>query len=145
MIETKHRSNRLGVWGWLGGGRWGIERYLYTLHRVTGLGLLSYFLMHIFVTSERVLGKEQWQRTMAAVDAPGFRFGEYLVFAAFAIHGINGLRLILLELGFGVGKPTEPVYPYRSSVHIQRPMALGAMLLAGLVAILGGWELLAIH
>jgi len=43
--------NRLGVWGWLGGGRWGVERYLYTLHRVTGLGLLAYFVMHILLTS----------------------------------------------------------------------------------------------
>ena len=38
MVEYKGRTNRLGIWGWLGGGRWGWERYLYTLHRVTGLG-----------------------------------------------------------------------------------------------------------
>ena len=42
MLDNKGHPNRLGVWGWLGGGRWGLERYLYTLHRVTGLGLLGH-------------------------------------------------------------------------------------------------------
>ena len=47
MLEAKGHPNHLGIWGWLGGGSWGPERYLYTLHRVTGLGLLAYFLLHI--------------------------------------------------------------------------------------------------
>jgi succinate dehydrogenase/fumarate reductase cytochrome b subunit len=37
--------------------------------------------------------------------------GEHLVFVAFAFHALNGVRLVLVELGFAVGKPLEPVYP----------------------------------
>jgi len=44
------------VKGWLGGGRWGFERYLYALHRLTGLALLAYFVMHIGITSSRAFG-----------------------------------------------------------------------------------------
>ncbi len=66
MIENKGRPNRLGIVGWLAGGRWGFERYLYTLHRVTGLGILAYFLMHIVVTSSRAFGERRgrprWRR-----------------------------------------------------------------------------------
>ena len=140
MLQNKGRPNRLGVWGWLGGGRWGWERYLYTLHRVTGLGLLAYFLMHIIVTSTRALGKQPWENAMASVTGPFFTLGEYLVFAAFAFHAVNGIRLGLVELGFAVGKPIEPVYPYRTSLDVQRPLAVGVMVVAALVAVLGGLD-----
>ncbi len=138
MLKEQGRPNRLGIRGWLFGGRWGYERYLYALHRVTGLGLLAYFLLHILVTSARALGPQAWERSMARVTGAAFTAGEYLVFAAFAFHGLNGIRLVLVELGIGIGKPIEPVYPYPSSVNVQRPLAIGALILAAILAILGG-------
>ncbi len=140
MFKTTHFPNRLGIWGWLGGGRWGFERYLYTLHRLTGLGLLTYFLLHIVITTSRALGPEAWARAMKTVEGSVFVLGEYLVFAAFVFHGLNGIRLVLLELGVGIGKPIEPIYPYRTSVHVQRPLAMGVMLLAAAVVIVGGLD-----
>ena len=140
MLETKARPNRLGLWGWLGGGRWGYERYLYTLHRLTGLGLLAYFLLHIVVTSTRALSPERWKAAMDTVSGPLFVVGEYLVFAAFAFHALNGVRLAIIELGWGVGRPIEPVYPYRTSVDVQRPLAVAAVLLAALLVVAGGLD-----
>jgi len=142
MIDTKGRPNRLGIAGWLGGGRWGFERYLYTLHRLTGLGILLYFVLHIFVTSSRALGRESWEAAMGSVSGGIFVLGEYLVFAAFAFHALNGIRLALVELGIGIGRPIEPVYPYRTSVHAQRPLAIGIMILAGILAVVGGFGFL---
>jgi succinate dehydrogenase / fumarate reductase, cytochrome b subunit len=137
MMENKARPNRLGIWGWLGGGRWGYERYLYTLHRLTGLGLLAYFLLHIVVTSSRAVSPERWKAAMASVTGPLFTIGEYLVFVAFAFHAINGIRLAIIELGWGVGRPIEPVYPYQTSVDAQRPLAIAALLVAGVLVVLG--------
>jgi succinate dehydrogenase / fumarate reductase cytochrome b subunit len=137
MIESKGHPNRLGLWGWLGGGRWGVERYLYTLHRLTGLGLLAYFLLHILVTSSRALGQASWDWAMGTVSGPLFKFGEYLVFVAFAFHAINGIRLGIIELGFGVGGPIEPVYPYRTSLDVQRPLAIAVLLLAAVIIVMG--------
>jgi succinate dehydrogenase / fumarate reductase cytochrome b subunit len=151
MMEKATRSpqlpapgypNQLGVKGWLAGGRWGFERYLYTLHRATGVGLLLYFLIHIFVTSSRALGQASWEGAMRSVSGPIFSFAEYLVFAAFAIHGLNGIRLLLVELGFAVGRPIEPVYPYRTSVGRQRPLAIIVMLLAAVLLVMGGLNFL---
>lgn len=139
MLSHEGHPNRLGILGWLGGGRWGLERYLYALHRLTGLGLLLYFLLHIVVTSSRALGQEAWEASMARVAGPVFVLGEYLVYLAFVFHAVNGIRLFLLEVGIAVGRPIEPVYPYRTSVHLQRPLALGAMLVAALLAVLGGF------
>jgi succinate dehydrogenase / fumarate reductase cytochrome b subunit len=111
------------------------------LHRVTGLGLLLYFLMHILLTTSRAFGSEAWEKAMGLVKGPLFTVGEYLVFAAFAFHAMNGLRLVIVELGWGVGKPIEPVYPYRTSVDAQRFLAIGSLVLAGILAALGAADL----
>lgn len=145
MLETKGHPNRLGIWGWLGGGRWGLERYLYSLHRITGLGLLLYFLLHILVTSSRAFGEEAWQSAMGLVSGPLFVAGEFLVFVAFVFHALNGVRLILVELGFVTGKPIEPVYPYRTSVDVQRPVSIAILVLAALAVVAGGADFFLLH
>jgi succinate dehydrogenase / fumarate reductase, cytochrome b subunit len=141
MADIKRFDNRLGLWGWLGGGRWGPERYAYILHRVTGLGILLYFLMHIVVTSLRATGRYLWIEG-ELLDKPIFRFGEYLVFAAFCYHALNGIRLVLVELGFAVGKPIEPVYPYKTSLNVQRPLLIAMMVLTAVLLAAGGYELM---
>jgi len=141
MATAGRYGNRLGIWGWLGGGRWGIERYAYALHRVSGLAILLYLLMHIFVTALRVWGIYLWVDANF-LDKPAFRVGEFLVFVAFVYHGCNGVRLVLVELGLAVGKPFEPVYPYKTSIGVQRPLLLAMMMVAGLMLLAGGAEFL---
>lgn len=144
-MSSRVYPNRLGIRGWIAGGRWGFERYLYALHRVTGLGLLAYFVLHIFVTSSRALGADAWAQAMGAVSGPVFAVGEYLVFAAFAFHAANGIRLALVELGFAVGQPIEPVYPYATSVGRQRRLATAALMVALVVALWGGVDFLTLR
>lgn len=135
LLREGH-PNRLGLKGWIAGGRWGPDRYLYVLHRLTGLALLLYFVVHIFVTSARAFGQSRWEEVMGSVSGPLFLFGEFLVFAAFAFHAINGLRLALAEVGIGTGAPIEPVYPYKTSLDSQRPLVIiGLLLVAGLLVV----------
>ncbi len=136
-MQTRLKNN-LGLMGWLGGGRYGGERYAYALHRLTGLGILAYFLMHIFVTARRLGGPEQWEKTMALLGQPVFKIGEFLVFLAFAYHAINGIRLILVELGYLIGKPGLPSYPYNYSTLRQRPLFVAAMVIAAVLMVIGG-------
>ena len=141
MTHSKRYDNRLGIWGWLGGGRWGVERYAYILHRVTGLGVLLYFLIHIVVTSMRARGVYLWVEG-GFFDQPVFKIGEYLVFVGFAYHALNGVRLILVELGIAVGRPIEPVYPYKTSLSVQRPLLILMMILTVILVAAGGYEFL---
>ena len=141
MSEPKRYDNRLKVRGWAVGGRWGIDRYAYTLHRITGLSILAYFLMHICVTSLRAWDIYLWTEG-GFLHQPIFRVGELLVFAAFAYHAFNGLRLFFVELGFAVGKPIEPVYPYKTSLGVQRPLFVAMMVLAAIFFAGGTWELI---
>ena len=144
----RHRDfypNRLGLKGWIAGGRWGPDRYLYALHRLTGIGLLLYFLAHIFVTSSRALGQDSWEAAMGSVSGPLFVFGEYLVFLAFAFHAINGLRLALAEVGIGTGAPIEPVYPYKTSLDAQRPWVITALVVVAALAVIGTLDFFVWH
>ena len=140
MPENKFLENKLGLMGWISGGRYGVERYAYTLHRLTGLGILAYFVLHILVTTSRLFGEQTWRAAMGLVDAPVFKYGEFLVYVAFAYHALNGVRLGLTELGFFLGVPRQPVYPYRHSVRRQRPLFVLVMVLAAVVVLLGGYN-----
>jgi succinate dehydrogenase / fumarate reductase cytochrome b subunit len=134
----KRYKNKLGLWGWLGGGRYGAERYAYAVHRITGLGVLAYFILHIFVTASRMGGPEKWESWMATFDNLIFKIGEFLVFLAFAYHAINGIRLILVELSYMIGKPGLPSYPYDNSTLRQKPLFVAVMVIAALIMIIGG-------
>lgn len=140
MADGKRYPNKLGITGWAFKGRWGVDRYLYTLHRITGLGLLIYFLLHVFVTSSRVFGQDSWHEWMGFFAESWIGYGEYLIFLAFAFHACNGIRLVVLELLGGVGKPIEPIYPYKTSLDVQRPLMVIMMLLAFLLIIVGSYD-----
>jgi len=141
-MANKQFDNHLGIVGWLGGGRWGVERYLYILHRLTGLGLLLFFMMHIFASSVRMCGPESWAAAMKILKNPVLKLGEFCIFIMFAFHALNGIRLILIELGLAVGKAEEPIYPYKSSLNNQRPLMVIAMVLVAILIIAGGYNTL---
>ena len=133
------RRNNLGIAGWIYGGRYGADRYVYALHRVTGLGMLFYFLLHIFVTGSRANGPEKWESWMGFfAQSPLFAIGEFLVFMAFIFHAANGIRLILVELGMLVGKPGLPTYPYGYSTLRQRPAMVGFLCVVAILAAIAG-------
>jgi len=95
-------------------------------------------VLHIVETANRMRGEEAWAGLMALFASPPFKVIEYLLFAAAVFHAMNGVRLLLTELGFFLGKPREPVYPYSTSVKRHRPLTYIIMALAGLIMILGG-------
>ena len=131
-----------GMFAWLAGGRRGFEGYLYILHRISGLALLLFVVAHVFLTSTRLLGEDFWEAVMAMTHHPVMMFAEFLVFAAFVFHALNGLRLVLVELGFAVGKPDRPVYPYKSSLDSQRVLMIVLMIITGILIAVGGFEIL---
>ncbi|MCX5853973.1 MAG: succinate dehydrogenase, cytochrome b556 subunit [Deltaproteobacteria bacterium] len=139
-MGNKQFDNHLGIIGWLGGGRWGVERYLYILHRLTGLGILMFFLLHIFASSVRMYGPESWNVAMVLLKNPIFKLGEFFVFVAFAFHALNGIRLIFIELGLAVGKAEEPIFPYKSSLNNQKPLMMIVMVICAILILAGGYN-----
>ena len=147
MADIRPRQNNLGIAGWIWAGNYKLERYLYILHRVTGLGLILFGIFHLTATTIfRVQGVAVWKDTMAFLDNPLFRAGEFLVVVAFAFHALNGLRLIIQELGFALGKPIPPIYPFKDAPRRKRLLTLIIMAAVMVLVIFffidfsaGGW------
>jgi len=80
---------KVGFWAWL-------------LHRITGLAIILYLLMHLVVISSVLWGTGSFDAVMAFLKRPWFAAGELLLVTAVIYHGLNGLRIILFDLGVGV-------------------------------------------
>jgi succinate dehydrogenase / fumarate reductase cytochrome b subunit len=137
---VRHKENRLGIRGWVWGGKYKLERYLYILHRITGLGMILFGILHLIETTFfRIQGQTIWEATVALLSNPWFEAGLGLVVVAFVFHALNGLRLILQEFGFTLGRPTRPIYPYRDALRRRRAFTyilLGVIVVVSLIFIL---------
>jgi len=92
-----------------------VERWSYSIHRVTGVIMIGYLMAHIFETFQLGAGLTAWNNTMAALRSLGplEMVGLWIVAGSALYHGGNGIRLILNEMfGMLMGKPILPVYPY---------------------------------
>lgn len=147
MKQIQPRQNYLGVGGWVWGGKYKLERYLYLLHRVTGLGLILFVLVHLIMTTVfRIQGQDIWEATMTILHNPWFKTGEYLVVVAFIFHALNGLRLVIQELGFALGKSAPSVYPFKDALRKKRPLTFAVIAVVVILAAVflfdflkGGW------
>jgi succinate dehydrogenase / fumarate reductase, cytochrome b subunit len=108
----KKNENREGIKGMANPGRYGIERVAYWLMRITGLGLLAYFIGHIYETSSILSGKDAWNEMLAMTQTLEGHVLLTLVIGMCVFHTANGIRVMLGHGGIGVGKPARPDYPY---------------------------------
>ncbi len=128
MKQVQTRENRPGVRAWICVGRYQVERYMYTLHRVTGLGLiLSGIIYFIITTVFLIKGQGVREAGILLFNNSWFKTGVYLASVAFIFHAVNGSRLILQELGIALGKPTRPTYPFTHTGRKNRPWTMGML------------------
>lgn len=106
-------GNREGMRGMANPRRYGIERVAYWLMRLSGLGLLAYFVGHIYETSSIIRGKDAWDEMLALTQTTEGHILLAIVIGMCVFHTGNGIRLILGHGGVWVGRPARPDYPYR--------------------------------
>lgn len=123
-----------------------LEKLALLAQRVSGVGILVYLFFHIFVTGSIVGGpdgvpggEDVFSGLMGMLFNPIAHIGELLVVVGATFHGINGIRVMLLELSRLIGHPIRPDYPYktRSLGKGEKSILLTAMIMAGLSAIAG--------
>ncbi len=81
MIRYRGRE---GYWAWL-------------LHRVSGVAILLFLFLHIFDTALVGFGPEAYESFVFVYRHPVFRVMEVALAAAVLYHGINGLRIIVMD------------------------------------------------
>ncbi|TFH03411.1 MAG: succinate dehydrogenase [Nitrosopumilus sp.] len=105
-------ENKEGIGGMINPRRYGIERVAYLLMRLSGLGLLAYFIGHIYETSSILKGEVGWSEFLAITQTNEGHVILAIVIAMCVFHTVNGIRVMLGQGGVGVGKPARPDYPY---------------------------------
>ena len=116
-----------------------LEKLALLAQRLSGLGLLVYLFFHIFVTGSMASGQAAWDGMMGILFNPLAHIGELLVVVGATFHGINGIRVMLLELTSLVGHPIRPDYPYKTQMlgKGQQSILYTAMIMAGLSTVAG--------
>ena len=103
----------------------GIGQWSWALHRVTGLGVLVFLLIHVLDTFLVVAFPAEYDWTVSIYGGTisgvyhasvrwGFRFAELGLIASVVFHAVNGLRIVLFDF-----------WP-RSAAH-QRPLFWGVL------------------
>ncbi len=132
-------SGREGIGGWLNPTRYGWERVSYWLQRLTGLGLLIYFIGHVYETSSLINGINAWNSMLALTQTLGGHIFLLFVIGASTFHTVNGIRLIFTESGKGLGKPGRPDYPYKAaSLNYRQKSGIWVAILLACIAMLYG-------
>lgn len=140
------RENREGVRGMANPRRYGIERVAYLLMRLTGLGLLAYFVAHIYETSSILRGRAGWDELLAITQSTEGHIILAIVIGMCVFHTVNGIRVMLGHGGVGVGRPGRPDYPYtprsqnaRNKIAIYSAIVLSAVaMMYGISVMFGG-------
>ncbi len=82
--------------------RWRTGMWAYVLQRISGLALALYIGMHVFVTHLLLSGAPSFDKAMAVLANPFVKLGEVALLAAVLFHALNGVRLLLVDTGWGV-------------------------------------------
>ena len=70
----------------------------FLLHRVTGLGTLLFLLIHILDTALVYFSPDMYIEIIAIYRSLLFGIGELFLVFCVIYHGVNGLRLVYLDL-----------------------------------------------
>lgn len=106
-----------GMWSW-------------ALHRLTGLGILAFLIIHVAETAAVVYWPDFYNEALNLYKNPVFRFAELLIFFSVLFHALNGLRIIIQDF-----------YPL-AMLH-QRRLAWAAGAISAVLIIPVAWIMLA--
>ncbi len=75
---------KVGMWSWV-------------LHRITGVAIFFFLLVHVLDTSLVRLSPEAYDAVIATYKTPIIGLAELGLVAAILFHALNGVRVILID------------------------------------------------
>lgn len=76
--------NFVGSWAWI-------------LHRLSGLALVFYITLHIWVINTLTQGPEKFETIMNFLNSPLFKYLEVGLWGIILFHAFNGVRIIIVD------------------------------------------------
>ena len=105
----------LGSWAWI-------------LHRLSGLALIFYLSLHIWVINTLTLGPEKFEKLMKFLNSAPFKLLEVGLWGIILFHAFNGIRIVIVDF-------------YKGSMHHKR-LFYSLIAIAFLLWVLGGYIIL---
>ncbi|MFQ6107494.1 MAG: succinate dehydrogenase, cytochrome b556 subunit [Thermoplasmata archaeon] len=76
--------------------------FAHVVHRTTGILLVVYLMMHVFIVTQASLNGQGYEDILNTFKSPLFTMAELIVVLGVLVHGLNGIRLTLFDLGIGL-------------------------------------------
>ena len=83
------------------GGQW-TGSIAWVLHKITGVFLTVYLIMHLVIIGQSVRGEEAFDAAMRFVGKPAFVFLDAGLTGIVVYHAFNGLRVVAFDMGWGI-------------------------------------------
>lgn len=84
VTETLRYRGAIGQWSWM-------------LHRLSGVGVVLFLILHVVDTSWAVFWPQLYEEAIATYQSPLFTIGEFGLVAAVVYHAMNGLRIVFFD------------------------------------------------
>ncbi|MFC1888371.1 succinate dehydrogenase, cytochrome b556 subunit [Thermodesulfobacteriota bacterium] len=112
--------------------RWHTGGIAWLLHRLSGIALAFYLVLHIWVIHSLSLGSERFDQTMDFLGSPVFKLLEIGLLGTIVYHALNGIRVLIIDFGNGA--------QYHKQLFWILVVGLGGLLtIAGAIPILLGF------
>lgn len=126
-MGTTHRTTSLG-WALSYKGREGMWTWI--LHRLTGLGILLFLVVHVVDTALVIYWPDLYDDALDLYRLPVFRFGELGIVFSVLFHAVNGLRIIVQDF-------------WPSAMQHQRQLAWGVAAVVAVAMLPITWMMIA--
>ena len=97
MSAKERETANVGAGLWKGTGMWA-----WMLFRISGLVLVFYLFVHVWVISQGRAGAESLNKLFEFFDKPLLVFLDLMLVSAVLYHALNGVRIVLMDLGIGI-------------------------------------------
>ncbi|HEY5386732.1 MAG TPA: succinate dehydrogenase, cytochrome b556 subunit [Thermoleophilia bacterium] len=98
MSAKERETANVGAGLWKGTGMWA-----WMLFRISGLVLVFYLFVHVWVISQgRVGGAASLNSFFKFFDKPLLVFLDLMLVSAVLYHALNGVRILLMDVGVGI-------------------------------------------
>lgn len=111
-----------GQWSWL-------------LHRITGLGVLLFLLVHIVDITLLGFGPTVYNDAVAVFSTGIIRFVSVALIASVVFHAFNGIRIILIDFWPSGYKFQQPMYIAVLAISIVSTLAMAYYVLGPIVGL----------
>jgi succinate dehydrogenase / fumarate reductase cytochrome b subunit len=127
--QTYQATEAQRVVGWLDPRGRGLGMWAFAVHRITGIGLVAYLLLHLLVLSILAQGPAGWDSFVALAQTPVVLALDVVLIAGILVHGLNGIRVALLGTGYGLRR--------------QKPAFAGLLIAAAILLVLASFRIFA--